>query len=87
MDMYRKYLIGSFIYGLFFIFGLTGIIYFSILKNTVLAVISILICIVCLDNFFCSSRANKCNPKLKIKTHYTIPLFFKRMKNDERNKR
>ena len=76
MNIYKRYFIGTLIYGLIFILGLMGVIYFSVIKNIILVIICILICYVCLDNFFCSSRANKCG--FNIKKHYTIPLFLRR---------
>lgn len=76
MKLYKKYVIGTLIYGLIFILGLIGIIYFSVIKNIILAIICILISCISLDNFFCSSRLK--SRSYKIKTHYTIPLFLKK---------
>ena len=80
MNLYNKYIFGTFVYGLFFILGLIEIIYFSIIKNIILIVINILICIVCLDNFFAAQEQINVDIRLR-STLYSSILFKKKIIN------
>ncbi len=76
MSPQQIYTLSTIGYGIVGILSAVGIPYFLTQQNYFLSFISVLILLVCLDNFFCGSRAKVCNKG--IKTHYVIPPFLKK---------
>ena len=69
------YSISTISYGLIFMLAILSIIYSTLTKKIPITIISVLIAIVSLDNFFCSCRIKKAG--YKAKNHYGIPPFLK----------
>ena len=67
------------IYGLFYILGIIGLLYFFIVGDAFLAVISILIAVVSLNNLFCNVKLKKSTYK-NVKEQVNIPSPKRRRK-------
>ncbi len=70
------YKFSTIMYAVVFIIALVLAIYFLLMRNWFLVIISILMIWTCIDNFFCGPRA--CNAGYHIKTHYAVPPFLKK---------
>ena len=76
MDLYKKYVMTTSIYGIIGILGIISAVLFIIDQRWFLLLISLAIIYVGFDNFFCSDRCLVVG--IKAKGHYTLPPFLKR---------
>jgi len=72
---YKTYVLITSLYGILGLFGIAGILYFFIQRQIFLAVISFLILLVSLDNFFCGARITQAG--IEATQHYAVPPFLK----------
>lgn len=71
MSLKIKYILSTSLYGLTGVLGILTLIYFIIKKDIFLTLLSLIVILVSIDNFFCGKRAKVCNSK--IKTPYILP--------------
>ncbi|MBR9676702.1 hypothetical protein GOV04_01000 [Candidatus Woesearchaeota archaeon] len=75
---YERYVRTTIMYGVIALIGFFGFLYFAFTNDWFLAVISLAMLIVSLDNFFCGTRLSGATGKTC--NHYVMPPFLKKKK-------